>query len=253
MDKKKCIIVVPIYKETPDILDQYSLRQLDKVINNHDIVIATHDNINQDSYKELFKKNQENLSFEIFDENYFKSIKDYSQLLLTYEFYDRFSNYEYMLIYQTDCWIFKDDIDEFCDMGFDYIGAPILSVLSNWPSLTKLHMKYAIGNGGLSLRKISKMKSLMDRNNYVYKQLSDKWADVQYEDMFICEYMTNYAYISFPELDVALKFSTEFLKPMQLGLIPMGVHRIFMLREAWSSVVPELNNQEVIEACNKNR
>ena len=43
---------------------------------------------------------------ERFDDKFFVSVSSYSHLLLTPEFYLRFSAFDYMLIYQLDAWVF---------------------------------------------------------------------------------------------------------------------------------------------------
>ena len=67
------------------------------------------------------------------------------------EFYKRFSKFKYILIYQLDCLVFSSNLKSWCQLGYDYIGAPIFIKL-NTPSLDYCF----IGNGGLSLRKVSK-------------------------------------------------------------------------------------------------
>ncbi len=38
-------------------------------------------------------------------------------------FYKQFLNYEYILIYQLDAFVFKDELN-YCSQGIDYVGAP---------------------------------------------------------------------------------------------------------------------------------
>ncbi len=53
-----------------------------------------------------------------------------------------------MLIYHLDAFVFSDRLQEFLDMGYDYIGAP-------WPSPVICGEKRLyVGNGGFSLRRI---------------------------------------------------------------------------------------------------
>jgi hypothetical protein len=77
------------------------------------------------------------------------SSSTYSRLLLSADFYRRFSDYDYILIYQLDCLVFSENLNRWCDMGFDYIGAP-------WVGLGPDGSAYVsrVGNGGLSLRKV---------------------------------------------------------------------------------------------------
>jgi len=73
------------------------------------------------------------------------TIQDYNRLLFTEDFYKKIPT-EIFLIFQTDsmiCPIEKDKINDF--LKFDYVGGP-------WSN-------GSVGNGGLSLRKKSKMLS----------------------------------------------------------------------------------------------
>ena len=73
--------------------------------------------------------------------------------MLSRNFYKRFYSYDYMLIYQLDAYVFKDELEYWCKKGYDYIGAP-------WLKLNKLKTMHefadppAVGNGGFSLRNI---------------------------------------------------------------------------------------------------
>ena len=170
-----CVIVVPVYNEVPNELEKLSLKQLDIIVKDDiEICLVGPNRINFSSYVELFNNKPKH---ENFDDKYFESNKSYSQLCLSYDFYKRFDDYEYMLIYQTDCWIFRNEIKKFCEMGYDYIGGPIYSPGSRWPSF-KNSMRPVVGNGGLSLRKISMMLKLTDPNGYLYNKYKDDFHNV---------------------------------------------------------------------------
>jgi len=81
---------------------------------------------------------------------------DYSRLFATRSFYNNIPT-ETFLVFQTDTMIFaknKDILHQF--MAYDYVGAP-------WPSA--MHGT-RVGNGGLSLRKKSKMLHIIDSRPY---------------------------------------------------------------------------------------
>lgn len=59
-----------------------------------------------------------------FPDTYFKGIAGYNRLMMSPEFYETFAQWEYILIYQTDAWVFSDRLSEWCSKGYDYIGAP---------------------------------------------------------------------------------------------------------------------------------
>ena len=86
-----------------------------------------------------------------FPARFFESIQSYSKLLVTKEFYRAFAGYEYILIYQPDCLVFSSDLEEWCRAGWDYVGAPWFKDFDQDPA----GGLWAVGNGGLSLRKVS--------------------------------------------------------------------------------------------------
>jgi hypothetical protein len=57
-----------------------------------------------------------------------------------------------MLIYQTDAFVFRDDLDHWCSLGYDYIGAPWFQ---GWGIPTPDGKIIGVGNGGFSLRRIN--------------------------------------------------------------------------------------------------
>ncbi len=85
-----------------------------------------------------------------FPPEYFTSVAAYSRLLLSPAFYQAFAAYDYILIYQLDCFVFSDRLAEFCALGHDYIGAPLFKSDTD-PTLGFSR----VGNGGFSLRKVS--------------------------------------------------------------------------------------------------
>lgn len=119
------------------------------------------------------------LKTESFSDEHFVSLRSYNKLVLIPSFYLRFRQYQYMLIYQLDAYVFKDELLYWANKGYDYIGAPWIpnvKVLQDERSQRKLLREYAwymitgsekrtkeeafryqVGNGGFSLRKISKM------------------------------------------------------------------------------------------------
>ena len=222
-----CVIVVPVYNEVPNELEKLSLKQLDIIVKDDmEICLVGPNRINFSSYVELFNNNKPKHAN--FDDKYFESNKSYSQLCLSYDFYKKFDDYEYMLIYQTDCWIFRNEIKKFCEMGYDYIGGPIYSPGSRWPSF-KNSMRPVVGNGGLSLRKISMMLKLTDPNGYLYNKYKDEWNSVEYEDMFICDVLAHDIYINIPDYRIAEQFSIDTLPRHMNKLNPMAAHRVFAL------------------------
>ena len=159
---KEFCIVIPIYNEEPDLIEQISLKRLwDVVCNkNYDIYYVTYKELNTTKYYTDETINKQNISEIYFDKSFFENKNTYSKLCINYNFYNAFSDYEYMYIYQTDCYLLDDKLSDFCKLNVDYIGSPIFSTDCGWPT-NKLNpitneMEYTpvVGNGGFSLRKI---------------------------------------------------------------------------------------------------
>ena len=147
-----CVVVIPVYKGTPTGTECASIRQTYHVLGRHDIVFVTHGGCMMDEYEKIARSEQNILRTEYFDKGYFDSTAHYSDLCFSEEFYLRFKDYEYMLICQTDAWVFRDELDYWCSQGYDYIGAPIYFPY-NKQKFTRIF--YGVGNGGFSLRRIA--------------------------------------------------------------------------------------------------
>ncbi len=151
-----CAIVIPVYKENPGANELHSLVQCAKIFAKRDIRLICPVNLHVGIYEQVFK----NCNFCVarFDSSYFESLSAYSKLLLKPEFYMRFSEYDFMLIYQLDAWVFRDELDYWCNQGFSYIGAP-------WFVGDKLSA--IAGNGGFSLRNINDMIKILSNKQAI--------------------------------------------------------------------------------------
>ena len=98
------------------------------------------------------------LKIERFPAHFFRSIRDYSNLLLSEGFYERFSAFEWMLVCQLDAWGFRDELEYWCSKGYEYIGAPFVQKYGKVEQVV-------VGNGGFSLRKISAMLRVLNNTH----------------------------------------------------------------------------------------
>lgn len=145
------VILIPVYKTQLNVNEIISLSQCCKILRGYDIVLVIPKNLDTKQYDLIATKNHVKLRVEFFDESFFLNISSYNRLLLCRKFYERFSNYKYMLIYQLDAYVFNDSLEEWCLLGYDYIGAPIIGKHHEYIFDRNT---YRIGNGGLSLRNI---------------------------------------------------------------------------------------------------
>jgi hypothetical protein len=140
-------VVVPEYKSemTPD--EQVSFRHLTHHLGGHDKYFVLPEGLRLD-YPGFGAKH--------FAADFFRSTRTYSELLLRREFYEAFAEYDYILIYQLDCLVFSDRLLEWCRAGYDYVGGP-------WcRSADPARGMWEGGNGGLSLRNVSRSLAVLD-------------------------------------------------------------------------------------------
>lgn len=158
-----CIIVIPAYKKDLSKVEEASLRQCLKVLNKFDVCFLAPKSLDLSEYKKILNEYKKPFRVEVFEDYNFKSVDNYSKLMLKKEVYKPFLNYDKMLIYQLDAWIFKDELEYWCNQPYDYIGAPWFEGFTTDVTPETPLQKYA-GNGGFSLRSVDKMYKLVSKN-----------------------------------------------------------------------------------------
>jgi Protein of unknown function (DUF5672) len=107
------------------------------------------------------------------------SHRAYNRLKILPFLYRRYSGYEYMLTYELDAFVFKDELEYWCEKGWDYIGAPWLRHDDHAaPGLLPI----GVGNSGFSLRRISTMLRVMRSWKTIRPPLSvySEWRSCSY-------------------------------------------------------------------------
>ena len=252
--KSKFCIIIPIYKEELDCTEKLSLKRLVKVIgqNNYPIFLVKPTSLNCDNYYKIINKDKvREISF---DDKYFVDTKAYSQLCINYDFYNKFSVYEYMYIYQLDCYIFEDHLKDWCDFGYDYIGAPILATNAGWNTVNSRTNKWepVVGNGGFSLRKISTFLDLTNPEGEFrkYYNITDELTSkVVYEDKYFCNDLYRFYDLELPNWLYASRFSWDmnvdlYKKYFNIEYLPMAVHAWPKNIRYWQDKIEEIKNDK---------
>jgi len=220
-------LLIPIYKPQIAGLELFSLQHSLNVLKpERQVHLICPHSFDYSFYTNLFP----NASIVAFNDSFFQSVGSYSRLLLNEFFYDSFKNYEFVLISQTDAILLRDELDYWCDSGYDYIGAP-------WPNSLKITVntdKYKdldrrvscpVGNGGLSLRRVAKCIQLIKE----FPEASTKFAGNRInEDLFFSIFGTLSDNFSVPDRITASRFSMEispdYFSFLNSGKAPMGGH-----------------------------
>lgn len=147
---KPVCIIIPVYKEQPSDDEVVSIKRSFEVLSAYDFYLVCPEQLNISYYLDLNPNQESSLIVCRFPGSFFKSIQGYNRLLLSPFFYQRFVDYEYILICQPDAYIFKDDLMEWCKKKYDYVGAPLIGHYLD----SSFSLKMRVGNGGLSLRRV---------------------------------------------------------------------------------------------------
>jgi hypothetical protein len=127
--------------------------------------------------------------------------RDYNTLLATEMFWN-WIKAEHVLIFQTDSYLRRNGIEEF--LKYDYVGAP-------WKSDFMKSGSKQSGNGGLSLRRKSKILQVIKKNNYTTGMHEDTYFQIGLENIGA----------NLPEVETSKQFSVETIYYDN----PIGVHR----------------------------
>jgi hypothetical protein len=156
-------------------------------------------------------------------------ISQYNTMFYCPTFYDNIPT-ETFLVFQTDSIILKENKNKINDfLKYDYVGAP-------WPKHMGVWGKMEIGNGGLSLRKKSKMVELLKYKNKAL-ETNGNYEKYIAEDQFFNGYYVKEVKVYKPTFIKATEFSVEFVYAEKA----FGIHKI------WGGGLPYDKLQELIK------
>lgn len=160
---KAVLVVVPMYKKSLTLEEKISMRHLLHFLGEFDKCMISPESLSVDYPGFVIRR---------FNNSFFKDVPSYSRLLLSREFYEAFTDYQYILLYQLDSLVFSDELLKWCEMDYDYIGAPWFTVKTDPTSGFE-----GVGNGGFSLRKIEGFLKVIDSKRYIEEKVSF-WRDL---------------------------------------------------------------------------
>jgi hypothetical protein len=255
---KKVAVIIPFYKETLTDFESMALQQGQNVLANHPLIAIKPNRL---TLPEVAKQ-VPFAAIESFDDHYFANIHGYNQLMLSTEFYERFLNYEFMLIYQLDAFVFSDQLLYWCNQGFDYIGAPWLRSIKHVDIVKAVksnlkyyfHSKYdvqvdglpsimqfenRVGNGGFSLRRVKKFYEVtLNRQISIQRYLANAGHNRYNEDAFwSIEVNRKKKFLNIPGYKKAVSFAFELAPNRALRInnnkLPFGCHAWDRYLEFW--------------------
>jgi hypothetical protein len=226
---KQVAVIIPLYKDSLNNYEKIALAQCKKILGTQQIVIVKPFALKLPT--DIF----DNITYTVeeFDDVYFNNIQGYNQLMLSALFYERFLAYEYMLIYQLDCFVFKDDLAYWCNQNWDYIGAPwirktyhknklelVLAKIKNYivnkfskidsTKPNQLQLINKVGNGGFSLRRVSAFHKICLSMGHKINLYLNQNSSLYNEDVFwSIEVNRDKNLLNIPNVSTAINFAFE--------------------------------------------
>ena len=140
-NSKRVAIVVPLSNRAELTQDEeISLNHLSYYLGKYDKFLVV---------PEALEIERDGFQLARFPAQYFGSVLANTKLMLSHAFYERFLDYEFVLIYHSDALVFSDQLEMWCDAGYDYIGPPWFHTED-----TPWVKQPGVGNGGFCLRNV---------------------------------------------------------------------------------------------------
>jgi hypothetical protein len=262
-------IVIPLYKSRLSPLEEVSVRQCFKILSSYQIIAVKPRKLSLENYDFNFN---EVMSF---DDEYFENRAGYNKLMLSPIFYERFLQYKFILIYQPDAYVFKDDLAYWCNQGYDYIGAPwvrythygdIFKKIKNLTLRflhTKLNIKQRhsdlptaiqienrVGNGGLSLRNTAALHKVCIRNKKMIDYYNSRPEHQFGEDVFFgLEANRRREQLKIPHYKKAIYFSMNDVLQHSFNLtkgeLPFGCHAWNLYIDFWAPIFASASGVDI--------
>jgi hypothetical protein len=255
--KKQAAVIIPFYKTDLSELEKISLAQCMKTLAAHVIIAVKPVSLDLTPLSEcnVFSK------IISFDNSFFKGVRGYNELMLSPVFYQQFLEFEYILIYQLDAFVFRDELLQWCNKGYDYIGAPWLKLMPDSALLDKIRTRIItryyifkniyendlpsdrqfdnmVGNGGFSLRRVKKFYQLSIKFQSKIQEYNKRDEHQFHEDVFwSIEVNRKRTLLKIPGFKKALLFSFENHVEQSMyhthNRLPFGCHAWDLYPDFW--------------------
>jgi hypothetical protein len=185
-----CAIVIPIYRAYNEMhaTEKHSFQQAIRVLKSRKFYIVHPKRLQADGYIEILNEYKIDFSTIAFPDRYFVSTISYSKLMLSPFFYKKFKMFQYILVYQTDAYVFEDKLDFWCGKGFSYVGAPWFKGFHPPECTDELIF---VGNGGFSLRKVAHCLTALNSvsrifsHKYIFRSQMAKTKNSTFKNLIV--------------------------------------------------------------------
>jgi len=147
---KPVVVLVFAHSPAPEWHEKIALQQCCRVLGRHPIRMICPEGMDVSAYRRVVPE----LQFDFIPAHWQSSYRGYNRLKVVPYLYRRYAAFEYMLSYELDAFVFRDDLLHWCGQGWDYIGAPWFEN-DYWAAPDAAPA--GVGNSGFSLRRTHSM------------------------------------------------------------------------------------------------
>lgn len=147
---------VLIFSHTPVMteIEKVSFHQCCSVLHGYPIILVCPRSLDVSQYTRFYS----HLRLLRVPDEAMASLRAYNRMKVSSWFYELVKDFEYILTHELDAFVFSDQLAEWCDEGFDYVGAPWFEGYEKAESIDRV---LPGGNSGFSLRKVASCRRVL--------------------------------------------------------------------------------------------
>ena len=146
-------VVVLIFAHAPALswAEEISLRQCVRVLGVHPLRLVCPAGLDVSAYRAIAP----DLVVDFIPPSFLASYRAYNRLKILPWLYRRYAAYEFILTYELDAFVFRDELAFWCAQGWDFIGAP---TFAGYLDAQPANRPMPLLNSGFSLRRTRAMR-----------------------------------------------------------------------------------------------
>ena len=137
------VVVIPVHKTNLNRNEFFALNQIGKVLGSYELSLLCPESLDVQSYLEVIPQ----LAVTRMNDGHFENVLAYNRLRKNVALYKKFAGFSHILFYELDAFVFRDELEFWCQQKVDYIGAPWVYRTNQEGCL----LSKGVGNSGFSL------------------------------------------------------------------------------------------------------
>lgn len=205
MKNRRAVVVIPVHSPNPSQEELLSFERCFLVLSSFHIVVLHPEGLDLS----LYRSSVSAFRTKSISPHWQSSLEGYNLLKTSREFYEILKQYKYILTYELDAYVFKNELEYWCNKKYDYIGAPWVE---GWNKPKVPFNFIGVGNSGFSLRNVKSCLKALNRIEKLKKLYKF------YLMLNVAKYITFIEFLKYSKFDKLFKMrSFKYLEDLLLG------------------------------------